>query len=786
MKKKILSMLCVLGLLMCLMPAAAWADEGTGGPEGQTFGWACDTQRDPAFPTSGQTVRAYTFKYPIGADGQRMDGYTGQWALSRVGTYSYVSSIGKATDYLTNIVNAVASNYITVNKDNIVVHELKNGNTHIAYGVVVAYDATKQRVLFIGDKLAGGAGYLFSTSELTDSVSITATQIATDFVPTCSISLDQTTAYTFASETAGYTEAPAAKTITVTNTGNTATGALNVTLSGKNAGSFTLGNVDDTFKAGIANGAADTFTVAPKTGLTAGTYTAKVTVSGENVKSQSFDISFTVNAADVHKHSWKYEGSGVDGIKATCTADGCDNTEGGTVKVVAPTGTLIYDGMAKKATLSGSFVSGETLTIEYLRKVEGIRYDVLANGNPTNAGVYRAVIKKDNGEGHIDYTIAQAGARTLADIAVSRNSDVTGEQSQQIGSIMPNDAGTLGYTEGTATVSGNAAVSGFAVDSNGLVKYTITGGVAGDVITLPVVISSTNYADSTVKVVVTLAAANVSTGGGGGSHRATSYAIVVENTKNGEVAVSDTAATKGTTVTVQATPDKGYALESLVATDKSGNEIKLTKVSDGKYTFTMPASKVTVVPVFAASQVEEEPTKEPEIFTDVPADAYCYNAVKWAVENGITEGLGAGKFGPDVACTRAQMVAFLWRAVGSPEPTAAECPFVDVDLNSYYGKAVLWALEKGITNGNSDTEFAPDMACTRAQMVTFICRLADGQPVGGATGFGDVAAESYYAAAIQWAVEQGITNGVEEGKFAPDGTCTRGAMVTFLYRYFAK
>jgi len=173
-------------------------------------------------------------------------------------------------------------------------------------------------------------------------------------------------------------------------------------------------------------------------------------------------------------------------------------------------------------------------------------------------------------------------------------------------------------------------------------------------------------------------------------------------------------------------------------------------------------------------------------FVDVPADAYYYDAVLWAVEKGITKGTSTTTFSPDNPCTRAQMVTFLWRAAGSPESTATTCPFTDVDMDSYYGKAVLWAVENGITKGTSDTTFSPDMECSRAQMATFLCRMAGGKAESSINAFVDVKADAYYAESVQWAVENGITLGTGDNKFSPDATCTRAQMVTFLYRYYVK
>ena len=256
--------------------------------------------------------------------------------------------------------------------------------------------------------------------------------------------------------------------------------------------------------------------------------------------------------------------------------------------------------------------------------------------------------------------------------------------------------------------------------------------------------------------------------------------ITVKDAENGDVFISPIAASSGATVTILVTPDKGYVLDNLTVTDISGRNVELTKVSSTRYTFKMPTSQVTVKVIFKEEAVWQNP------FEDVFATDYYYDAVLWAVKEGITNGTSAATFSPNAPCTRAQMVTFLWRAAGSPEPATMVYPFTDVDTDSYYGKAVLWAVENGITNGTSDTTFSPDTECSRAQMATFLCRMAGGMAKNDINTFTDVKAHAYYAEAVQWAVENGITNGTGDNKFSPDATCTRGQMVTFLYRYFEK
>ena len=247
--------------------------------------------------------------------------------------------------------------------------------------------------------------------------------------------------------------------------------------------------------------------------------------------------------------------------------------------------------------------------------------------------------------------------------------------------------------------------------------------------------------------------------------------------EGGSVAASTKHASKGTTVTVTATAASGYQVAQVSAVDKDGTTVSLTDKGDGVYTFVMPASKVDVTARFAQVQKPEE--KDP--YGDVSKDSYYYDAVKWAAETGVTTGVGDGLFAPEWVCTRGQIVTFLWRASGSPAPKAAEVPFTDVAADAYYAQAVLWAVENGITNGTSETTFSPDQTCTRAHAVAFLYRMS-GSPAAAGSTFSDVAADAYYRAAVAWAVEKGITNGTSGTTFRPDDTCTRGQIVTFLYR----
>lgn len=264
--------------------------------------------------------------------------------------------------------------------------------------------------------------------------------------------------------------------------------------------------------------------------------------------------------------------------------------------------------------------------------------------------------------------------------------------------------------------------------------------------------------------------------GGGGGAGVTTYPITVQNSKNGAVTASHKSAAKDTAVTLTVTSDKGYVLDTLTVLDSKDKAVKLTE-KNGKYTFTMPAGKVTVSAAFkAAAPASENP------FTDVPSGAYYEDAVVWAVKKGITSGTSATTFNPDGSCTRAQAVTFLWRAAGSPESKSAAMPFTDVPAGSYFEKAVLWAVENGITKGTSDTTFTPDASCTRAQIVTFLWRANGSHAVSGNSAFSDVAADAYYAAAVAWAEKNGVTGGIGGGLFGSDNNCTRAQIVTFIYR----
>ena len=262
----------------------------------------------------------------------------------------------------------------------------------------------------------------------------------------------------------------------------------------------------------------------------------------------------------------------------------------------------------------------------------------------------------------------------------------------------------------------------------------------------------------------------------GGSSSAPTYTPSVTQPENGTVTVSPKAPKKGDTVTITPKPEDGYTVEQILVTDKDGDPVEVINNGDGTYSFTQPAGKVNVEVTFM------EDNSMLNFFVDVPAGAYYYDAVLWAAENGITGGVDDTHFAPNSPCTRAQIVTFLWRAAGFPEPENVSS-FADVPADSYYAKAVAWAVENGITTGTGDGMFSPDATCTRAQAMAFIWRSQKSVAADGANPFTDVAADAYYADAVQWAVENGITNGSGDGTtFSPNANCTRAQIVTFLFR----
>ena len=367
---------------------------------------------------------------------------------------------------------------------------------------------------------------------------------------------------------------------------------------------------------------------------------------------------------------------------------------------------------------------------------------------------------------------------------------------------------TVAQAKLTITAKDQSAYIGDKVPELGADSYTVTGLVKGESLTtaltiLPTVryvdengqkvepdmkkagetvIRASGAAASGNYVIVAFTdgkltvSARPSSGGGGSS---TPNYPVSTPSKGGNGSVSSNAknAASGSTVTITVKPDSGYQLETLAVTDHRGNALKLTDQGNGTYTFTMPSGQVDVKATFTQAADETSP------FDDVSKDDYYYDAVKWAADSGITGGVGGSLFGSDQSCTRAQIVTFLWRAAGSPEPKGA-ADMTDVPQDAYYAKAVAWAMENGITSGTGADRFNPHAACTRAQGMTFLFRSSKAS-ASGTPAFQDVAADAYYAQAVKWAADNGITSGIGGGLFGPDNGCTRAQIVTFLWKLYA-
>ncbi len=382
-------------------------------------------------------------------------------------------------------------------------------------------------------------------------------------------------------------------------------------------------------------------------------------------------------------------------------------------------------------------------------------HDKLEDERETNASLYLRA--KDSAGNESAQQLALITRQTRYAVTVNGSyADVSGAGSYAAGSVVTVRAGS----RGGYTFNGWTADSSVAFDDANAAETTFT---------MP---------DGSVTVT-----ANWSRDGGspssGRDDSDPRYAVgIPDKTENGSVSVSPKNASQGDRVTVTVKPDAGYELDSLKVFDKNGKELELTDKGDGRFTFIMPAGRVEVKAAFT-EEVKISP------FRDVPTDAYYYEAVKWAQKKGITGGIGNDLFGPYQPCTRAQIVTFLWRAAGSPEPEGTAAGMTDVAAGSYYEKAVAWAIENGITTGTADGRFAPDATCTRAQGMTFLFRASKAS-ADGAPAFSDVAADAYYAEAVKWATDNGITNGTTSSTFSPGSGCTRAQIVTFLWRLYAE
>ena len=481
---------------------------------------------------------------------------------------------------------------------------------------------------------------------------------------------------------------------------------------------------------------------------------------------------------DVARKLFSRAGYTFTGWNTATDGTGTAYKTGDTIK--ADNMTLYAQWTLDKPTISGTTtaVYGNTVTLTANTAATGASYQWYKDGkeidNATDKSLTRTNVA-DSGDYTVKITVGN-------DTATSKSTTVTITKATPTVSISADQtsltgSGTVKLTIGSNGVpeKGTVAVAcdnGITVNNNDgtftatlpneTKTYTFTASYAGD--------DNHNNAKATCKVSVT----HRSSGSSSGSSTTTSNSVSASTASNGKVSLDKSMAKKGDTVTVTVTPDAGYQLDKLTVTDKNGNVLKLTDKGDGKYSFTMPDGKVEVKAVFA-KKVETSP------FGDVSADAYYYKAVQWAQEKGITDGISSDLFGPKQPCTRSQIVTFLWRAAGSPEPKGTAAGMTDVVPGSYYAKAVAWAVENGITTGTAEGTFSPDATCTRAQAVTFLARAQNAKATGK-TAFSDVPADSYFADAVAWAQANGVTTGTTETTFSPDSDCTRAQIVTFLYR----
>ena len=407
---------------------------------------------------------------------------------------------------------------------------------------------------------------------------------------------------------------------------------------------------------------------------------------------------------------------------------------------------------------------GMTNYYTYQRNDAG-QWIMVANPNFQN---YQITIKNASVKAEIP-----VNEETTADITASKADEATYSvtYTAENGTVTGSIESGASVTAGTQLTLTATADSGYSFD-----HWTVNGTEAGKDAQLTVTIK-----DDTQIVAVFTKNSSSSGGSSSGSSSSRTYSVTIEDSQNGTVTASPKRAEKGDTVSVTASANSGYAVSGVTVKTAGGDTVKVADNGNGKYTFTMPAANVTVTAAFSKTQTTVS-------FADVSSDSYCADAVKWAVENGVTNGTTAAAFSPNAACTRGQIVTFLWRAAGSPVPKTTVNPFTDVAADAYYAKAVLWAVENGITNGTTATTFSPDAPCTRAQAVTFLFRGAIANGLEAVTlqelisGFSDAASLPGYAvSAMNWALANGVVQG-NGGALMPNNTCTRGQIVTFLYR----
>lgn len=524
--------------------------------------------------------------------------------------------------------------------------------------------------------------------------------------------------------------------------------------------------------------AADFFTTTPaEAKITAAvptsTPSSMMSIAGADTSSGNFTYASKTNITAASDESWTITISSKNytDITATLTFSPVDRTDAGVTISSVPASKTYGESFTLTASVtdagtgtgSWTWTSNDPSVLQVTGTGASATVKALKAGSATISAKYES-----------DTTM---GEQTTAPITVGKRViTVTADnKSMTVNGTLPTFTVTYGNLPSgvqAADIFGTLASASTTTDGKTTGSFDIT-------VTTPVLKTEAgaNYEVGAVtKGTLTVNPRSSSGGGGGGSSHSSSYTITVDKTENGTITVSTKFASKGDTVTITVKPDKGYELEMLKALDKDGDALKLTE-KNGKYTFTMPAGKVKVKVTFMDDNTMLN------YFVDVKAGDYFYDAVKWAAEKGITSGTDATHFTPNAACTRAQIVTFLWRAAGSPEPKGTGS-FADVPADSYYTKAVAWAVENGITGGTGDGKFSPNATCTREQAVAFLYRASGSPAVSGGSAFNDVAANAYYADAVAWAEKNEITGGIGGGLFGSGNDCTRAQIVTFLYRTY--
>ena len=484
-------------------------------------------------------------------------------------------------------------------------------------------------------------------------------------------------------------------------------------------------------------------------------YTVKITLEAKN--SNVFTADSTYNKIEGKDAKLVTAVTGyTDSVILTYTFDATEGTYVPTkpaiTTVALPDGKV---GDAYSQTLAATGTNPITWGIETGDLPDGLTLvgDTI-KGTPSKAGDFRFTVKATNGGGsdtkELTIKIADAEAAKYHNVTLS-------------------GAGT-GAT-GAGSHAAGTTVNIYAGTKSG---YTFNGWTSDDVTVLSA--SSKNASFVMPDKDVTVKANWVYNGGGSSGGGYTYYTIKATAGVNGSISpTGNVSVREGRDQTFTITPNKGYAVAKVLIDSKNVGAVK-------SYTFENVKKNHTIEVVF----MKASGNPQTGVFVDVPEGSYYEEAVNWAVEKGITTGTDATHFSPNGICTRAQAVTFLWRAAGSPAAKSAVMPFTDVKAGSYYYDAVLWAVENGITKGTSETMFSPDATCSRAQIVTFLWRSQKSPAAGTANPFTDVKASAYYADAVLWAVKEDVTKGTTNTTFSPDANCTRAQIVTFIWRALAE